>query len=124
MRTLTPDEISQLDEIEADMKEDGYSPIEATIGELADLKVGTSCGQVGNTCFVELAKNYKHRLVRGWLSDKPIGNEAMHLNGMVHIKMQTESTAEKLSRIADRGNGSLRFEGESVFENFMSFEIE
>ena len=124
MRSLTQQEIDMLDEDSMDMI--GYSPVEITIGELADMNVETACGIEPNNTFQALAaKKYNKRKCRCWLSDVPIdGRTNRIVNGMFHIKIQTETTAEKIELIADNAGGSLRFDSESIFEGFMVFEIE
>jgi len=44
--------------------------------------------------------------------------------GMFHIKIQTDKTANKISKIAEDSRGSLRFEGDSEWDGFKVFEIE
>jgi hypothetical protein len=44
--------------------------------------------------------------------------------GMFHIKIQTDKTAEKVSRIAGDAGGSLHFSGDSIWEGYKEFEIE
>ena len=130
MRALTQQEIDMLDEDSMDMI--GYSPVEITIGELADMNVETACQVLGefligrNYPFQALAaKKYNKRKCRCWLSDVPIdGRTNRIVNGMFHIKVQTETTAEKIEIIASNAGGSLRFDSESIFEGFMVFEIE
>lgn len=118
MRQLNQPEIDALNE--TDDAQPGDAPFEATIGELAALGYGTACGAVPNTAFAALAaKGYQHRKVRSYLNqaDKTVGT-------MIHIKIQTERTAEKVERIAAQGGGSLRFDSESQFPGFMMFETE
>lgn len=100
--------------------EDGAVAIEATVQELADLGVGTYCGCVGNKTFKALAdKGYGHRKCRGWFISKD-----SVVDGMFHIRIQTDKTAENVSRIAADAGGSLRFSGDSMWDNFKEFEIE
>jgi hypothetical protein len=46
------------------------------------------------------------------------------VTGMFHIRIQTDKTAEKVSRIAGEAEGSLRFSGDSLWEGYKEFEIE
>lgn len=127
MRPLTANEIALLDEAQLEMEDEGYYPVEVTIGELAALDVETICGRIGNSTFALLAsKGYKHRKCRGWLKTNPPLYEGWGraVSGMFHIKIQTEKTALKIEHLADIANGSLRFDGKSCFEGFMVFEIE
>jgi hypothetical protein len=124
VRGLTKEEIAVLD-WSSDMEQSAIA-VETTIAELAEVDAGTDCGMVGNSCFRYLAeKGYKHRKCRGWFipgpsvyGDKPV------VTGMFHIKIQTEETAKKVERLAAKGGGSLRFDGESEWDGYMVFEIE
>lgn len=148
MRNLTQEEIDfALDD--NGEKEEGAVAIEATVQELADLECGTCCGSHGNKTFKALVdKGYGHRKCRGWYLEKPPGITDEHwkthvwnvggsepltdelrnpppvVMGMFHIKVQTEKTGEKISRIAGDAHGSLRYSGESLWEGFKEFEIE
>jgi hypothetical protein len=140
MRKLTQEEVEEgLDD--NGESDDGYIPIEASIQELADMGVSTCCGRTGNKCFKALAdKGYEHRKCRGWFCEKPfqmtqetyesIGGKGSvpimgpDVAGMFHIKIQTDKTAEKISRIAGEAGGSLRLNGDSLWEGFKEFEIE
>jgi len=129
MRFLTADEIEAMDGDPQDALENGEVAIEATIQELADLGVGTACGHVGNKAFKALAdKGYGKRKCRGWFCKNPIPingqTEDPYVNGMFHIKIQTDKTAEKIERISGEAGGSLRYEGDSSWEGFKEFEIE
>lgn len=119
MRNLTIEEIEEALDDNGET-EDGCIAIEATVQELSDLKVGTTCGTKGNSCFVKLAeKGYAHRKCRGWFDEK-----TKEIVGMCHIKIQTDKTAEKIEKIAAEAGGSLRFNGDSLWEGYKEFEIE
>jgi hypothetical protein len=141
MRNLTQKEIDESFDSFGFIESEGYTAIESTIGELATLGVGTACGTVGNQCFDYLAsKGYKHRKVRGWLDlaeNKERGHQYQgaqkftdpsrrELNGgeMILIKIQTETTAEKIERLAGYGDGSLRFNAPANLPGYMEFETE
>lgn len=51
-------------------------------------------------------------------------NNKPEVSGMFHIKIQTEKTAEKVSKIVGEAGGSLRFDGPSGWDGYMEFEIE
>jgi hypothetical protein len=140
MRNLTPEEIDKAldDNGEA---EEGCVAIEATVQESADLKTDTCCGRWGNQTFKALAdKGYGHRKCRGWFNKTPKQMsqetwEGIHgqgpvpvlgplVCGMFLIKIQTEKTGEKVERIAGAAGGSLRYDGDSLWEGFKEFEIE
>ena len=135
MRRLTKVEICEaLDENgEAELP---MLPVETTVQELADLDASCACGGVN---FKEaVAKGYGKRKVRAWFGmerDEKSLDEAkgkfvkatdldysvnrFYVAGMIHIKIQTEKTAEKLGEIL-----GIRFEGESGWDGFMVFEDE
>ena len=119
MRDLTQEEINTALDDNGE-KEEGCIAIETTVQELADLGVGTCCGHTGNQVFKVLAdKGYKHRKCRGWYDES--GKVVV---GMFHIKIQTDNTAEKIENIASKAGGSLRLNGDSLWEGFKEFEIE
>jgi hypothetical protein len=130
MRFLTADEIEEaMDEDPQEALEEGEVAIEATIQELADLGVETFCGSHGNKAFKALAdKGYGKRKCIGWFFEnpRPIDGEvrAPYIFGMFHIKIQTDETAEKIQKIAGEAEGSLRYNGDSMWEGFKEFEIE
>lgn len=109
-RVLTKEECEKMlgyDEPE-DMKEQGCTPIETTVQQLADNKAGTCCGTVGNHCFVNIAAaGFGNRCVRGWFDFKE-----NCLVGMPLIE-STEAEADKIENAASEGQGSLRPDGES-----------
>ena len=126
MRLLTSVEVDEaLDgNGEAEM---AMLPIEATVQELADLDTSCACGGVN---FKEAAmKGYAHRKVRGWFgierevnttaSDLDYSVNRFYMAGMIHIKIQTEKTAEKIGEIL-----GIRLNGESLWDGFMEFEDE
>jgi hypothetical protein len=72
MRNLLQEEVDQALDDNGE-SENGCVAIEATIGELVSMSVGTSCGHVGNTAFVALGVLFPDnmiRLVRGWFDSK------------------------------------------------------
>lgn len=123
MRHLTQEEIDfALDD--SGESEEGYIAIEASIRELAQKKVGTSCGHSGNTAFAalgEVLRNDDTITVRGWFdtSDNT-------MCGMIHIQCPNDEIAEMMSEAAYEigSGGSLRPEGKSLWEGFYEFEIE
>jgi len=119
MRKLTQAEIDiALDD--NGEKDDGAVAIEATVGELAALGVGTCCGRVGNKTFQVLAdKGYQHRKCRGWFDEKD-----KVVVGMFHIKIQTDKTAQKVEESVCSAGGSLRHNGDSMWGGYKEFEIE
>ncbi len=143
MRNLTAQEIEQALDDNGE-SEEGCVAIEATVQELADLNAGTCCGGFGNLTFKALAdKGYGKRKCRGWYDAKPVPMtqadwesiqgegevpaDAMsrpEVVGMFHIKIQTDKTAEKVERIAASVHGSLRFNGDSMWDGYKEFEIE
>ena len=117
MRNLTQ---ADIDVMFLDGEIEDCEAVEATVQELADLGVGTICGHIGNQTFKVLAdKGYGHRKCRGWFQAKE-----KVVVGRFHIKIQTDKTAEKVSRIAAAADGSLRYDGNSSWEGFKAFEIE
>lgn len=123
MRLLSPEEAQViLDYDRSEMKDlidEGYVAIEATVGELAKTGVGTCCGTVGNVCFVEIAKKFPGRLVRGFYSA-----QGKCICGMPLIQCN-EKEAQAIGRLADKGDGSLREEGQSIrWNEFYIFEVE
>lgn len=125
MTPLNSSDIAMMDENETEMNSNGYYAVDTTISELAQLGAGTACGRVGNTCFVGIASysngKYAKRKVKCWINTQ---NNPPDVNGMVHIKIRTETTAEKIDDLASTFNGSLRFNGGSPFTMFIDFEVE
>ncbi len=118
MRNLTESEVGPLDC--NDEKDEGCVAVETTVEELAALGVGTFCGSPNNQCFAALAaKGYGKRKCRGWYqaSSKTVW-------GMFHIRIQTDKTAEKMSDVVSESHGSLRFNGDSLWDGYKEFEIE
>jgi hypothetical protein len=128
MRLLTKVEV---DEALDGNGEAGLSmiPVETTVVELAELNASCACGGVSFQKAVDAG--YGHRKVRGWFGiDRALAefgepdeldysvNKAI-MSGMIHIKIQTEKTAEKVGEIL-----GIRFEGESRWDGFMVFEDE
>ena len=147
MRDLTDAEIEEAlsDNGEA---EEGGKAVETTIKELADMKIGTCCGVVGNQCFVAVAAFgnglFADNKVRGWLlPDDPDGEEdfesAFHgtqpedtpcMMGMMHIE-GTQEEAYVLEALISVHEGSARLEDSwgdgrpsSVWKGFWEYEIE
>ena len=119
MRKLTQVEVDEALDDNGE-QEEGAVAIEATVSELAGLGVGTCCGGTGNKTFQALAdKGYQHRKCRGWYDEKD-----KVVLGMFHIKIQTDKTAEKIEQIASEAGGSLRFNGDSLWDGYKEFEIE
>lgn len=123
MTPMSQSDMDMFDEVDFLLQE-GYQAVDITIGELAALGAGTVCGSVGNKCFTFMVPKYEKRKVKCWFHPNEPNGCGPSVNGMVHIKVQTETTAEKIEHLADKGGGSLRFEGESVFEGYMEFEVE
>jgi hypothetical protein len=104
--------------------EDGYAAIETTVADLAANGIGTSCGKVGNKCFAALLKaGFGARKCRGWYDDGSRHDEKA-VCGMFHIECSSDAEAEKICHIADKGDGSLRPDGPSLWKGFYEFEIE
>lgn len=123
MRTLTRDETTEGEVWEESTQWAHAVAIEATVSELAELGMGTCCGRVGNECFVTLRDNgFGDRLIRGSLF-KEIDCGRVAIAGMVHIQTNARD-ANKIDRLAAKGDGSLRFNGRSVWKGFKSFEVE
>ena len=116
MRYLTREELPILED--NGESGEGCVGIESTTSESADMHIGTLCGIEGNECFIEIAKEFPNRKVRGWFDKK----ENVIL-GMVHIEC-TEDETETIENLAKCGNGSLRENGTSTWEGFYEFEIE
>jgi hypothetical protein len=131
MRNLTAEEIKQALDDNGE-SENGAVAIEATVKELADIETETACGKYGNKTFKALVdKGYEHRKCRGWFIDKSKlemcgekDRNAPMVLGMFHIKIQTDKTAEKVEKIASDAGGSLRFNGDSLWEGYKEFENE
>jgi hypothetical protein len=124
MRNLTDEEIDLMDEIREDEETEGFFAVETTIQELADIGAETCCGHFGNKCFAYLASHgYRSRKCRGWLNPNDADRGAL-VGGIFHIRIQTDKTAEKIENLAADVHGSLRFDGDSIFEGYKVFEIE
>ena len=102
--------------------------IEAKVSELSALGIGTACG--GPWTFDILNNNgYPHRKVRGYLVDDAAEGRR-YLTGMIYIKIQTETTAEKIETLAGTCGSYLRWDGEAdpsitpTLAGFMVFEDE
>lgn len=135
MRLLTKVEVDEALDGNGEAAE-GMLPVETTVQELADLDASCACGGVN---FKEAAiKGYAKRKVRGWFGvereaksldeakgifvkgdDLDFSVNRFYMAGMIHIKIQTEKTAEKIGEIL-----GIRFEGESLWDGFMTFEDE
>jgi hypothetical protein len=103
-------------------------PVLTTIQDLANLLVGTECGEVGNTCFVGLEQVFGDRPIYTWISktnhSPSFGDELPGpvVSGMPCIHC-TEEEAEQIEAIAQSFGGSLRADGE-LEEGFYGFEVE
>jgi hypothetical protein len=102
--------------------------IEAKVSDLAAANIGTACG--GPWTFDILNNNgYPHRKVRGYLVDDAEEGRS-YLTGMIFIKIQTETTAEKIETLVDQHGSYLRWDGETdpsitpTLAGFMVFEDE
>ena len=129
MRLLTKVEVDEALDGNGEAAE-GMLPVETTVQELADLDASCACGGIN---FKEAAiKGYAKRKVRGWFGverndytaipapdDLDYSVNRFYMSGMIHIKIQTEKTAEKIGEIL-----GIRFEGESLWDGFMTFEDE
>lgn len=118
MRTLSCEEVDfALDENDED--EEGFIPIESSIKEFSHMGVSTCCGKEKNYCFDDLFDcGFGDRVIRGWYNE-----ETKEVAGMVHIEA-VENDGELISELASFSGGSLRFNGKSMWEGFMEFEIE
>jgi len=130
MRLLTKVEVDEALDGNGEAGE-SMIPVETTVGELAELNASCACGGVPFQEAVD--KGYGKRKVRGWFGidrtlvefGQPEPNELDYsvnkpiMMGMIHIKIQTEKTAEKVGEIL-----GIRFEGESGWDGFMTFEDE
>ena len=129
MRLLTKVEVDEALDGNGEAGE-SMIPVETTVGELAELNASCACGGVPFQAAVD--KGYGKRKVRGWFGVErndytaiPAPDELDYsvnkpiMMGMIHIKIQTEKTAEKLGEIL-----GIRFEGESGWDGFMVFEDE
>lgn len=118
MRNLTPEDV--LDNLDDNGEvEEGCVAVEATVQELADLRVSTSCGRTGNQAFQALAGSHGHRKCRGWYDAS-----TKEVVGMFHIEVDMKEVGEEIEEIAGNAGGSLRFSGNSSWSGFMEFEIE
>lgn len=120
MRDLNPTEVQDMIDIDGGVEGWPGRYIEAKVSELAAANIGAAC--CGPDTFKLLNKKYPHRNVRGFLID-PDENGDVYLIGMIAIKMQTETTAEKIEKIS-----MLRFDSEAdpstTLNGFMIFEDE
>ena len=131
MRVLSKEEMETdvvtLDYLDVDSEDGPQIFFEATIQELADLRVETYCGNHGNQPFALLSqKGYGKRKCRGSmvLAPNPEGRGLM-VGGMFFIKIQTDKTAEKIEKIVNDAGGSFRYDdGECGWEGYKQFEIE
>ena len=127
MRILSKEEmdtdIVTLDYLDAEPE---WSPIEATVQELANLKVETACGSHGNHPFEALvAKGYGNRKCRSYMIPATNDERGPMVVGMFFMKIQTDKTAEKVEKIVSDAGGSLRYDdGECGWEGYKMFEIE
>lgn len=121
MRKLTEKEIDfALDD--NGESSDGFEAIEATVEELSELGVETSCGHHGNNPFEALLEDeYGKALCRGWYRDD---NNKREVCGMFHIKLDTDEVAEYVERLVASAGGSMRYSGPSLWEGYKEFEIE
>lgn len=105
MRHLTQEEIDfALDD--NGESEEGCIAIEASIIELAQKNIGTSCGHSGNTAFAALGKvihDDNTIMVRGWFDTRD-----STMCGMVHIQCPNDEVAEMMSEAAyELGGGRI-----------------
>lgn len=99
--------------------DEGCQVIVSTIKELGELKTGTVCGLVGNTCFSSLLNNgWGDRIASGWYH-----KESNSVWGMFHIQCNMKE-AELISGLVGKADGSLRVNGPSLKKGFVEFEIE
>jgi hypothetical protein len=117
MRTLIKEEWLEVLDDNGEPDE-GCVAMEFSMMELANRHVGTLCGTVDNECFIEVAKSFPDRMIRGWYD-----HEEKVMCGMVHIQC-TEEESETIENLAEHAEGSLRPNGESLWEGFYEFEIE
>ena len=91
---------------------------ETTVAVLAANNVGSLCGDVPNHCFKKIATKFPDVEVRGCL-DK-VANSV----GCVDMKVANEKMGEQISNLADKGGGSLRFDGDGANNSWEYFETE
>lgn len=99
--------------------DDGHAPVEATVGELAEIDVSTAEGTPVNRAFHKVADaGFESRCVRGWYSD-----EVNEVSGELHIECDN-SEADEIVDAFRRGGGSVRSVGSSDWAGFWEFMIE
>jgi hypothetical protein len=102
--------------------------IEAKVSELSAANIGTACGGP-DTFHILNNHGYPHRKVRGYLVDDAEEGRS-YLTGMVYIKIQTETTAEKIENLIGNHGSYLRWDCEAdpsatpTLAGFMVFEDE
>jgi hypothetical protein len=126
MRDLTEQEISVINLHGGDTPDYPGKWIEAQVKELSGLNVGTACGGA-DTFHILNNHGYPHRKVRGYLVDDAAEGRS-YLTGMIYIKIQTETTAEKIETLLDQHGSYLRWDSEAdpstTLTGFMVFEDE
>jgi len=86
--------------------------VEARIQELADINAGTICGNIGNTCFKNIAKKYPDVLVRTAVAYITDGNSKIVETSSCEMLIKDNAMGEDIDQLASDGDGSLRFESD------------
>lgn len=101
-----------------DLHPHGYIAVKCRVSDLAAAGVGTACGTVGNKALHALVKSFGDREILCWFSPSE-----MHINGMPLIRC-TAREAALIERLAEKAEGSLRWDDAAKLERFQVFEIE
>lgn len=104
------------DEIAHGAKPEDFRFLETTFSYLANLKVGTQCGAVNNTCFVGMAKELPHTKIRCLLDLR----ENNITSPMIYIEKRWE--AVRIQDVCDEHEGSLREEFMDAGWNYFETE--
>lgn len=123
MKTFTTEEeIDAIDEV-GDILDawmngnvDDCNPVvvEATAKELAEMGVGTGCGDVPNTAFAGIAKEYPDVLIRTCLLDE----DGARVSSSCLIHIQSVQEGIRIVELCGEAGGSLRFEDAVYKEHF------
>lgn len=94
--------------------------IETTIEYLAKENAGTWCGVMGNLCFKEIAKKYPKNKIRTCFFIDADNNRTCCSSCEIWINNKKEGY--DIEKLADRGEGILRFDGEGKGWNYFETE--